>query len=187
MSVHSLCCRLRYPTKYWMVIDLIDETRVVSIDSSTRKTGMGLFINGVLEKYQLIDLSSNREDTNTRMNVMGKNILLLLSAWQPTIIYIEEPKGEGRNVELVRKLSEIIGVVRAWSIENHCYMEEVKPSEWRKQLGFRQGAGIKREEMKQQSMDYVLRTYGVDVNDDVADAICIGSAMVIKWGKEKQG
>jgi len=34
----------------------------------------------------------------------------------------------------------------------------------------------KREELKQMSIDYVKNHFNVDVNDDVADAICIGVA-----------
>lgn len=57
--------------------------------------------------------------------------------------------------------------------------EIVRPSEWRKELGFRQGA-TKREELKQQAIDYVLKNYGEEVSSDEADAICIALATLKK-------
>lgn len=149
-----------------------------SIDSSTKKTGMSLFKNDEQFECKQIDLSDSRDTTDARMSEMGRNILLVLNEWNPDGIYIEEPKGEGRNVELVHKLSEIIGVVRGWAITHDgCYFEEVKPSVWRKYVGITQGRK-KREELKTDSINLVKDVYGIDVNDDVADSICIGIAML---------
>ena len=156
---------------------------MVSIDSSTRKTGMALYVNGVLKDYGLIDLSKSKEATDVRIGDMGGKILTSLNIWKPDMVYIETPRGDGRNVELVRKLSEILGIVRGWTIEHGKYYEEIMPSVWRKYCGLEQGKK-KRAELKQMSMDYVKATYRADVNDDVADAICLGSAMVNRYKKE---
>jgi len=154
---------------------------MVGIDSSTKKTGMSLFVNGELKDYCLVDRSAIR-DLNERMDQMGLGILSVLADWVPEMIYIEEPKGEGRNVELVRKLAEILGIVRGWAITHNCYYEEVKPSTWRHDLGIEQGKK-KRDELKAASMEYVKSRYGIiPVTDDVADSICVGAAMVEKYG-----
>ena len=161
----------------------MEGTKTVSIDSSSRKTGMALFIDGKLDMYELIDLSTNKEPTETRINVMGKNILLLLSHWQPEIVYIEEPQGHGCNLKLVNILCQIIGIVRGWCIDHKAYFEIVHPSVWRKYLGMSQG-GKKREELKSESMRIVKEKYGIEVNDDMADAINIGNAMINRYSKE---
>lgn len=154
-----------------------DMAVMVSIDSSTKKTGLAKYVNGVLDKYQLVDLSSIKQ-IDHRMNQMGLSLIALLDEWMPDMVYIEEPKGEGRNVELVRKLAEIIGIVRGWCISHECYYEEIKPSVWRAKLGIKQGAR-KREELKAASMEYVKTKYGIEPEtDDVADAICIGLAVL---------
>ena len=150
--------------------------RFVSLDTSSNKTGAALYVDGKLEAYELIDLSKSGLEINTRINEMGKQIMALLSHWSPLAIYIEEPKGHN-NVELVRKLAEIIGIVKAWGIRENVPVEEVKPAVWRKWIGIDQG-GKKRNELKQASMDFVRETYGVEVNDDTADAICIGGAVL---------
>ena len=152
---------------------------MVSIDSSTKKTGMALFVGGKMNKYVLID-NSKEKDVNKRIDKMCLDIIEQLSKWHPTVLYIEEPKGEGRNVELVRKLAEILGAVRAWCLTHGCYYEEVQPSVWRKYVGITQGTK-KRAELKQASIDYVYTTYGAEVNDDVADSICLGAAMVNRY------
>lgn len=42
---------------------------------------------------------------------------------------------------------------------------------------------IKREQLKQESIQYVKEKYCVDVGDDVADAICIGDAVIKMFGE----
>lgn len=152
--------------------------RVVSIDSSTKKTGAALFINGKLKEYKLIDLSDNRS-VNDRMNLMGKELQDLLSYWKPELVVIEEPNGYGKNIQVYRYLSEIIGIVRIWAFNHKCTMEEIKPSVWRKRIGINQSKK-KRDELKAESIAYVKNTYGLEVNDDVADAICIGACLYME-------
>lgn len=147
---------------------------LVSIDGSTRKTGMALFDGDKYVDSILIDLSKDKAQTDERISTMGLKIWNQLNQWNPDVVYIEEPKGHS-NIDLVRKLSEILGMVRAWCITHLAIYREIKPSEWRARLGFKQGT-TKREELKQESMDYVKVRYGLDVSDDEADAICIGVA-----------
>lgn len=53
-------------------------------------------------------------------------------------------------------------------------IEYVYPSEWRKVLGIKQGAGVKREALKAADIQWVKTKFNIDVNDDIADAIGIG-------------
>ena len=161
-----------------------DDIRVVSIDSSTRKTGIALFINGKLQESKLIDLSVCKAETDERIDIMGANLILMLTKWNPDIVYIEIPKGHGRNTQLVLVLAEILGIVRGWCIDNSKHYEQIQPSEWRSYLGFKQGA-TKREELKRESIEYVRNKYDILVNDDVADSICIGDAMIKKYSEDK--
>ena len=162
----------------------MESVKVCSIDSSTRKTGMALYMDGQLDSYQLIDLSTSKESADERINIMGRNMLLLLSRWKPEIVYIEEPQGHGQNLKLVNMLCQIIGIVRGWCINNKAYFEIVSPSVWRKYLGMSQG-GKKRAELKSESIRIVKETYDIDVNDDIADAINIGNAMINRYKGEK--
>ena len=56
-------------------------------------------------------------------------------------------------------------------------IEYVYPSEWRQRCGIKTGKGIMREELKKADIAFVKETYNIDnINDDIADAICIGHA-----------
>lgn len=151
--------------------------RVIGIDSSTRRTGMALFVDGQYSRHTLIDLSKSNEDTDARMNIMGRNILLVLNEWKPDTVFIEEPNGSGGNIDNFRKLSEIIGIVRGWCIENRVAYHECKPSVWRKNVGIEQGKK-KRPELKDESIKFVFEKYGIEVGDDEADSICIAAGMI---------
>lgn len=157
----------------------MSSARMVSLDTSTNKSGCALFVRGQLEEYNLIDLSKMGLQLDDRINEMGRQLIGMLNHWKPSMVFIEEPKGH-QNIELVRKLSEVLGIIRGWCIQNGAYYGEIKPSEWRKYCGLDQG-GKKRVELKAASVEYVKTKYGIEVNDDTADAICIGDAVVNRY------
>lgn len=150
----------------------------MSIDSSTNKTGIAIYKNGELINFILIDCSKNKI-MNDRFKEMSIQLLKQLDIDMPAIIYIEETVVL-RNAQTQRFLTRLQGVVYAWCIRNNCEFNTIRPTEWRKELSFSQGRNIKREQMKQQSIQYVKNRYNLDVNDDVADAICIGEAVLHK-------
>lgn len=53
-------------------------------------------------------------------------------------------------------------------------MELIYPSSWRAAIGIKTGRGIKRTTLKEKDIQFVKENYNLDVNDDEADAICIG-------------
>ena len=63
-------------------------------------------------------------------------------------------------------------------------VEYIYPSSWRAAIGIKTGRGIKRTSLKQADIDFVKEKYGIDVNDDEADAICIGYAQLNKISNE---
>ena len=56
-------------------------------------------------------------------------------------------------------------------------VEFIGASSWRKQCGIKQG-GATRDILKARDIQFVKDNYNISVNDDVADAICIGHAKV---------
>ena len=59
------------------------------------------------------------------------------------------------------------------------------PSEWRKSCNIKTGRGVVRETVKQRDIRFVEETFGIKVNDDIADAIGIGYAYLHPGGKEE--
>lgn len=71
---------------------------------------------------------------------------------------------------------------------NKTVIDYIYPSSWRAAIGIKTGRGIKRASLKEADIAFVEETFGITVNDDEADAICIGYAQnkevsnEINWG-----
>ena len=52
--------------------------------------------------------------------------------------------------------------------------------------GIKTGAGVRRESLKPKDIAFVKSQFGITVNDDIADAICIGFSAVGGVIKEPQ-
>lgn len=115
---------------------------------------------------------------------MSHAIWSLLETYRPNILYIEETY-TAINPQTTKVLTRLQGVVYAWCMNHECEFNTIRPSLWRKQLSFIQGKNVKRKQLKEQSMKYVLNNYGLDVCDDEADAICIGDAVIKMFGDNK--
>ena len=150
-------------------------TRLISIDPSTKASGVATFDDGKLVDFDLF--KNNDSDTESRIHDMGAALLNYLKKKKPDIIYIEHPQGHGSNVALVGMICELLGVVRAYAIEKKIEYKELSPSVWRKYCGFNQGKKT-RKELKQMSMDFVKKNFNITVNDDIADAIALGTGVI---------
>lgn len=154
----------------------MSECRFCGIDSSTKHTAISLFVNGQYKDCVLIS-KDKISDVAERMNAMMLDIIAVLDEWKPDVIWQEHPQGYGRNVDMVGKLCEILGCVRAWAVMHGADFQEINPSQWRKHVGIQQGNKT-RAEFKQASMDFIRNKLGIDRGDDVSDAISIGYAVM---------
>ena len=154
----------------------MNDIRLVSIDGSTQKTGIAYFCNGKYVEHILLDFSKDKNMEN-RFESMSKEIWKMLDDYRPNIIYIEETY-MANNPQTSKILTRLQGVVYAWCINNACEFNTIRPTSWRKQLNFQQGRNVKREQLKKQSLQYVLDNYGLEVTDDESDAICIADAVI---------
>lgn len=155
------------------------ETIMLGIDASSKKTGISVFANGKLKDYQLIDCSAE-ESMDKRLPLMSIGLLKVLKQYKPSIVYIEETS-VARDIRLMRFLTRLQGVIYGWCITHKCEFNTVSPTSWRKKLEFKQGKNVSRENLKQQAIMYVKENFNVEVNDDIADAICIGQYVIITF------
>lgn len=146
------------------------------IDSSTTKSGVAYFFNGKYTEHSLLDCSIDK-NMDTRFIKMARQLWMTLEAYKPNIVCIEETVVL-RNAQTQRFLTRLQGIIYAWCMNHGCAFNAIRPTTWRKQLSFSQGKYIKREQLKEQSIKYVLNNYGVSVGDDEADAIRIGDAVI---------
>ena len=151
-------------------------TRLISIDSSSSKTGWAVFDNGEYQESGLIDLSKEK-DSDHRIELMCKKIIQLLKEKSPSIVVIEK-LNVGRNMVALPALCKVIGVVYCYSIlSNDVFYYEIQPSQWRSKLGM-QANGRKRDEYKKLSIQYAKKIAHKNITDDEADAICIGQGFL---------
>lgn len=159
------------------------EVKLLTIDGSTQKTGIAYFCNGKYIEHILLDYSKDKK-IESRFESMAKGIWKTLNEYRPNIIYIEETY-TARNPQTTKVLTRLQGIVYAWCMNNECEFNTIRPSEWRKWLNFTQNKNVKREQLKEQSIKYILDNYGLEVTDDEADAICIADAVIKMFSKEK--
>ena len=149
--------------------------KVVCFDQSTRCSGYAYFLDGEYVESGVIDMNKSKLDTDERSFEMAKELWKILKKYKPEYAIIENvQKQTSINITLVlaRLQGMIIGYAEAHGVKVHI----LPPTTWRKSLSFNQGPKIKRAELKQQSIDYVKKHYGIDVTDDQSDAICLGVA-----------
>lgn len=160
--------------------DYID-TIFCSLDQSTKLTGWCIWKNGKYETSGLIDFSQVKEP-DVRFNNMLKSIMCLLDKYSPAVVYIEDTALQ-RNAKTLKELSQLQGVIIGYCKTKNIDIQIISPGKWRKQLGFKQGAGVKRQDLKKQCFDWVKKNFGIEKSEDEVEAIGIGAA-VLKIFKE---
>ncbi len=147
--------------------------KILAFDQALIKTGVCTLDDGTVY-HSLIDLSKMK-DTDARRATMRQMIQSRIKNNHPDLVVIEDVALQS-SAKTVIQLAQLQGVIiGACEMFNIPY-EILRPSEWRKTLGFKQGRQIKRPELKQQAIDYVAEHYGEVVSSDEADAMCIAKA-----------
>ncbi len=149
--------------------------RVVSLDQSTRVTGWSSFIDGKYVQSGVIDLHKIN-DTDERSKQMGIEICKTIEENAPDVVIIEEVQQQS-NVSTVIKLARIQGVVIGFCAAHNIELHILTPSKWRAALNYKQGPKVKREELKQQSRDFVKNVLGLQIkSEDETEATAINEA-----------
>lgn len=160
---------------------------IMSIDASTKSCGVAIYQNNILTYYDCLTASST--DLIKRIQKITKELQDVLNGSSIDIIVLEEVRpqigqyGAG-NIQTHRALMWLQAAIAFMVHDNFpkIKIEYVYPSEWRKVLGIKQGAGVKRETLKAADIQWVKTKFNIDVNDDIADAIGIGFSYL----KEKE-
>ena len=149
--------------------------KVLSLDQSTRVSGWSLFENNQYVCSGVVDMHKSKLETEERSFAMAKEIWKIINKYKPQHLILEgvqQQANPSTMIILARLAGMIIGYAEAHNIKTHILL----PSQWRKQLGYSQGAKVKRQELKQQSIDYVKENFGLDLPEDQCEAIAEGIA-----------
>lgn len=151
---------------------------ILSLDLSTKSSGWAYFKDGELKDHGCITSAST--DLIKRIYIMRDGIAEILDKYAVTKIVVEEVRPEGGygvgNTKTHRALMWLQAATAFLIHDNYpsIEIEYIYPSSWRAALGIKNGRGIKRTSLKEQDIQYVQEKYNITVNDDEADAICIG-------------
>lgn len=166
---------------------------ILALDASTKNSGYAIFKDKELIKYGCIQ--SSKTNVIERILIMIKEIDNLITEYQIDKVILEEvlPKNEAyddganhhANPKVFKPLMWLQGGIALMIYVNHNQKQEkeieieyILPNSWRSKVGIRTGRGIKRENLKIADIKFAKDTFGIDVNDDVADACGIGWAYI---------
>lgn len=150
----------------------------LSIDGSTKATGIAIFQDTTLVKYDCIYAKDN--DTIDRILKMANEIKNICIKYKVNQVCMEEvlPEDVKHNDKVYTSLKYLQAAV-VFVLHSLGLRYEFKTASWwRSRCGIRTGRGIKREELKLASIAFVRDEYNIQVTDDIADAIGLGFAYV---------
>lgn len=151
--------------------------KVISIDASTKSTGVAVFDNETLIYYDCITASST--DVIKRIEKISNRLNEILDYFKPEKLILEEVRPENQygagNIQTHRVLMWLQAEINFLCHKKTPIIEVdyIYPNEWRSYIGIHTGAGVRRDILKKRDIEFVKKKFNIDVNDDVADAIGI--------------
>lgn len=158
---------------------------ILFLDLSSKSTGYAVADQqGNLLDYGCITASSS--DVLERIEKISNELVKIFTVSQVQSVVAEEVRQDRTNNHTTKILTWMQGIVleKFHSVNKKMQYEFIQPSSWRSKIGIKTGAGIKREQLKKEDINYVKQKYNLDVNDDVADAIGIMDAYFVSKKKE---
>jgi Holliday junction resolvasome RuvABC endonuclease subunit len=151
---------------------------LLTIDGSTKSTGYAIFKNKQLIDHGVLAVSGGL--ALDRIPKMVKQIEEVVIKYNPTRIVMEEvlPEDVKHNQKVFKPLMYLQGDVRIMLNKYKKDAELVEASHWRRICNIKTGRGVRRESLKKSDVLFVKTKYNIEVNDDEADAICIGYAKI---------
>ena len=173
------------------------ETTLLSLDTSSTKTGWAIFKNGIYQESGVLDWN-HIKDTEERLIIMYIDIIQHIQKYEPDILVIEKDivgSGKRQNMSTINTLIKLIGGIWAYCIQLNMdttmnvldgdfkiFYVEYTPSEWRHLVGIKE---CKRDDCKLASIERIKDIYNLNVDDNEADAINIGEAYINEWSNEE--
>ena len=160
--------------------------RVLAIDASTKSTGVALFEDTKLIKYACLTASSTDLIKRIQKIIQQLNVFIADTPIDKVILEEVRPENGMQNIKTHRALMWLQAAIAflLHEVQPKAEIEYVYPSSWRAACGIKNGRGVRRDSLKPLDIKFVKDTYGLDVNDDIADAIGIGHAYVNKLDNE---
>ena len=145
--------------------------KILALDQATNITAWCLYDNKPI-KFDIFEISK-KEPMTVRIEYMSNAIRALIYKERPSLIAIEDVSMQ-RNAQVLIDLARLQGHIMRIAMDVGIPVVIYKPSAWRKVVGIKTGKGIKRDDLKATAMLLIRERYGLNVPEDIAEAICIG-------------
>lgn len=158
----------------------MNKCKLMGLDTSTTITGWSLFENGIYVNSDILFHDFKKLDPIIRVEDMCIDIVETLNKYTPDIIAIERPPFCNDASTLIN-LSEIVGVVKGWSLtKGFCEYLEYPPNEWRRLVADEdEKIPIKRNDCKiWDKMKFTEKVGREPIDDNEADAYLVGLARI---------
>lgn len=159
--------------------------KLLALDPSTKSTGVAVFDEEKLVFYDCL-CEDDLNVLNRITNMVNKIEKIVIKYKPDTVVTEEILLTDVNNNQQVFKALMYLQAAIALSL-NKFNLKIDKffiASNWRKTVGIKTGRGVYRDALKKASMKLVKEHYGIDVNNDVSDSICIGISYLKKQDEE---
>ena len=158
--------------------------KIMSWDQATNLSGYCYTEDGNYITSGVIDKHKNK-NIESRVAEMGLAICAKIKEYQPDVVIIENIQDQ-KSPQTIIHLARLQGCVMLYCASKGFRLEILEPTKWRSALSYHQGRGTKREELKQQSFEFVKNYYGIDdKSEDETEAIAINVAAQILLNNTK--
>lgn len=159
--------------------------RLLALDQASRVSGYAIFIDGKLETYGKI--VSEHDDIGERLHYIREKVSKLIADYDIDHIAFEDIQLQKtvngvesvNNVQTFKVLAEVFGIIYELAISLEIPYTVVLASTWKSTLLIK---GARRDEQKRNAQAFAQNTYNIKCTQDEADAICIGTHVLVKSG-----
>lgn len=159
--------------------------RLLALDQASRVSGYAVFIDGKLETYGKI--VSEHDDIGERLHYIREKVSKLIADYDIDHIAFEDIQLQKtvngvesvNNVQTFKVLAEVFGVIYELAISLEIPYTVILASTWKSTLLIK---GARRDEQKRNAQAFAQNLYNIKCTQDEADAICIGTHVLVKSG-----
>lgn len=158
----------------------------LALDQALHTTGWAVFKESNLKCFGNFTIPTNKPIEQRLGQHYWKKLNELYNEYNFDYLFIEDIQYQN-NAETYKKLAYVQCCILLWSYFNEIKINILSPSHWRSVIkdNYSISFGRKREEQKNNAVNFVNKKYNISASSDEADAICIGCAGLIENNKNK--
>lgn len=142
--------------------------RIIAIDQASQKLGISVYDDGKLVHYHLVEVTGSLSARLQKIYKFLKEVII--TQWQPNYLVFEDIQYQD-NAVTHKTLGMVMGICILAAEQAQIEHTEILNKVWQSEFSI---GGSSRVVQKTNVMKRVEEYYGIQVSDDVADAILMG-------------